>query len=248
MDRDREAAGAEAQCVAVFVCAHRREWAAVSASDPCNHLSHCPLFQPKRPFVTSVTCAPFVPDLFVPDLFVPDLAGSSPDPLLPVVFFRIIARLRLDTRTQQILMPLVLFLPLVSLAIYLIPIYLLRRKAYARAQNYFVSSELTPPGVIRNSSVAYALKMTTFGPFFVWGASGDFWPAIINSAFFGLGVCLIYILRRPMLEFMESAVGGDRSITVHDFIARQHGNDPRVRLFASCLTVFAIFALVIGEA
>src|SRR5215470_13469832 len=66
--------------------------------------------------------------------FLPDLAGSSPDPLLPVVFFRIIARLRLDTRTQQTLMPLVLLLPLVSLAIYLIPIYLLRRKAYARAQ------------------------------------------------------------------------------------------------------------------
>ena len=178
----------------------------------------------------------------------PDLAGSSPDPLLPVVFFRIIARLRLDTRTQQTLMPLVLFLPLVSLAIYLIPIYLLRRKAYARAQDYFVSSEHSPPGVIRNSSIAYALKMATFGPFFVWGASGDFWPAIIYAAFFGLGVCLIYMVRRPMLAFMESALHGDRSITVHDFIARQHGNDPRVRLFASCLTVFAILALVIGEA
>jgi len=145
-------------------------------------------------------------------------------------------------------MPLVLFLPLVSLAIYLIPIYLLRRKAYARAQDYFVSSEHSPPGVIRNSSIAYALKMATFGPFFVWGASGDFWPAIIYSTFFGLGVCLIYMVRRPMLAFMESALHGDRSITVHDFIARQHGNDPRVRLFASCLTVFAILALVIGEA
>jgi hypothetical protein len=185
-----------------------------------------------------VTCAPFVPGL----------AGSRPDPLLPVVFFRIIARLRLDARTQQILMPLVLFLPLVSLAIYLIPICLLRRKAYARAQDYFVSSEHTPPGVIRNSSVGYALKMATFGPFFVWGASADFWPAIIYSTFFVLGVWLIYIVRRPMLAFMQSALHGDRSITVHDFIARQHGNDPRVRLFASCLTVLAIFALVIGEA
>src|SRR2546430_2939118 len=87
-DRDREAAGAEAQtrCVAIFVCAHRREWAAVSASDPCNHLSHCPLFQPERPFVTSVTCAPFVPDLFVPDLL-PDLAGSRPRSVAPGRFF-----------------------------------------------------------------------------------------------------------------------------------------------------------------
>ena len=146
------------------------------------------------------------------------------------------------------LMPFVLFLPLISLAIYLIPIYLLRRRTYARAQDYFLSSGHTPPGVIRNSSVAYALKMATFGPFFAWGASGDFWPAIINSAFFGVGVFLIYILRRPMLAFMESALGGGRSITVHEFIARQHGNDPRVRLLASGLTIFAMVALTIGEA
>src|SRR5215470_10596442 len=145
-------------------------------------------------------------------------------------------------------MPLVLIIPLLSVVIYFIPTYLLRRRTYARAQDYFVSSCHTPPEVIRNSSVAYALNLATFGPFFVWGASGDFWPAIINSAFFGLGVCLIYILRRPMLEFMESALNGDRSITVHDFIARQHGNDPRVRLLASGLTAFASIALVIGEA
>src|SRR5215470_11292147 len=170
------------------------------------------------------------------------------DPLPRVDFFRIIARLRLDTRTQQIRMPLVLLLPLVSLVIYLVPIMILRRKAYARAQDYFISSERSPPGVILNSSVAYALKMATFGPFFVWGASGDFWPAITYSAFFAFGVCLIYILRRPMLEFMENALNGDGSVTVHDFIARQHGNDARVRLLACALTVFAVLVLVTGEA
>ncbi|TMJ80350.1 MAG: hypothetical protein E6G78_21165, partial [Alphaproteobacteria bacterium] len=90
--------------------------------------------------------------------------------------------------------------------------------------------------------------MATFGPFFAWGASGDFWPPIIASVFFGVGVCLIYILRRPMLAFMESALAGGRSITVHEFIARQHGNDPRVRLLASGLTILAILALTIGEA
>jgi hypothetical protein len=181
---------------------------------------------------------------------VPDGCFASPflDPLLRVDFFRIIARLRLDTRTQQIRMPLVLILPLVSLVIYLIPIVILRRKAYARAQEYFISSERSPPGVILNSSVAYALKMATFGPFFVWGASGDFWPAIAYSAFFAFGVSLIYILRRPMLEFMENALNGDRSITVHDFIARRHGNDARVRLLACALTVFAVLVLITGEA
>jgi hypothetical protein len=149
---------------------------------------------------------------------------------------------------QQILMPLILFLPLVSLAIYLIPIYLLRRKTYARTQDYFVASGYTPPGVIRNSSIAYGLKMATFGPFFAWGAGGDFWPAIINSAFFAVGVCLIYILRRPILEFLETALKQDRSITVHEFIARQHGNDSRVRLLASLLTIFAALCLIIAEA
>src|SRR5437016_6341538 len=130
-------------------------------------------------------------------------------------------------------MPFVLFLPLISLAIYLIPIYLLRRRTYARAQDYFLSSGHTPPGVIRNSSVAYALKMATFGPFFAWGASGDFWPAIINSAFFGVGVFLIYILRRPMLAFMESAFGGGRSAVVpHDFGAPPGA---AAQSFASCL-------------
>src|SRR6185295_12391815 len=40
----------------------------------------------------------------------------------------------------------------------------------------------------------------------------------------------------------------DQSITVHAFIARQHGNDPRVRLLAASLTVFAIFGLIVLEA
>src|SRR5262249_60070283 len=95
---------------------------------------------------------------------------------------------------------------------------------------------------------AYALKLAIFGPFFVWGASGDFWPAIINSACFGFGVSLIYILRRPLLAFLDSSLSGSRSMTVHEFIARQHGNDPPVRLLAPGLTIFAILALTIGEA
>ncbi len=102
--------------------------------------------------------------------------------------------------------------------------------------------------MIQNSSIAYALRVTTFGPFFAWGATGDFWPAIVTSAALGLGICLIYVLRRLMLEFLDDALRRDLSITIHEFIARQHGNDPRVRLLASGLTVFALSGLVIGEA
>jgi hypothetical protein len=101
--------------------------------------------------------------------------------------------------------------------------------------------------VIQNSSIAYAIGLTTFGPFFAWGASGDFWPAIVHAAFFGLGLTLLYVLRRPMLEFLARALSHDRSVTVHEFIARRHGNDPRIRSVAAALTVFALSGFIICE-
>lgn len=137
---------------------------------------------------------------------------------------------------------------LLSVGICLVPIFLLRRQAYARAQDYFVSSQPAPPAVIRNSSIASSLRLAAFGPFFAWGASGDIWPAIVSSVFFGLGLLLIYILRRPMFEFLDSALRFDRSITVHAFVARQHGNDPRVCVLAASLTLFALLGLIVGEA
>ena len=146
-------------------------------------------------------------------------------------------------------MSLVTFLPLVlALGICFIPVWLLRRSDHRRAQDYFVSSQYTRPEVVRNSSIAYALRMAAFGPLFAWGASGDLWPAIVVSTFFGLGVYLIYIVRRPLLEFLDGALSRDRSITVHAFIAQQHGNDPRVRLLAASLTVLALLGLLVGEA
>src|SRR5438105_12078355 len=146
-------------------------------------------------------------------------------------------------------MPLLaLALLVVSLGLYFVPVYLLQRKIYGRAQDYFVSFAATPPAVIQNSCIAYALRVTTFVPLFAWGAGGDFWPAIITSAALGLGIYLLYALRRPMLEFLDAALSRDRSVTIHEFIASQHGNDPRVRLLASGLTVFALSGLVIGEA
>jgi hypothetical protein len=102
--------------------------------------------------------------------------------------------------------------------------------------------------VIRNSSTAYALRLIIFGLFFGWGASGDFWPALISAACYSLGWGLIFLLRRPVIEFMNSALRNDQSITVHEFITLQHGNDPRVRLFSSGLTVFALLAAVVAEA
>src|SRR4051812_10924312 len=137
---------------------------------------------------------------------------------------------------------------LLCVGICLGPVCLLRRQSYRRAQDYFVSAQPAPPAVLWNSSIAHALRIAAFGPFFAWGASGDLWPAIVSSLFFGLGLLLLYALRRPMLEFLDRALDHDGSITVHAFITQQHGNDRRVLLLASGLTLFALVGLVVGEA
>lgn len=119
---------------------------------------------------------------------------------------------------------------------------------YARAQDYFISSEHTPIGVIQNSSIASSLWLAMFGPFFAWGASGSFWPSIIGAACFGFGLYLTYLFRHALLEFLHDALVHDRSVTLHRFIAHQYGNDARVRLVGSSLTVAAFAGLAIGEA
>ena len=144
---------------------------------------------------------------------------------------------------------LVTFLPLaVALGICLVPVWLLRHAKNPRAQDYLVASRYTRPEVIGNASIGYALRMAALGPLFAWGASGDLWPVIIASAFIGLGIYLVYVLRKRLLEFMDDALGDDRSITVHAFLARQHGNDPRVRTLSASLTLCALVGLLVAEA
>jgi hypothetical protein len=137
---------------------------------------------------------------------------------------------------------------LAYLGISLIPVYLLCRREYAQAREYFVASEHTPPGVVQNSSIAYSLQTATFGQFFSWGANGEFWPGIVFSAMFGAGLYLIYRLRGPMLAFISHALDRDRSITVPGFIARQHGNDARLQLVAAVLSVLAFTGLTTSAA
>jgi Na+/proline symporter len=128
-----------------------------------------------------------------------------------------------------------------------IPIWLLRHQLAIRAQDYFVSSQVTPPNTVKNSFIAGYFRMSNFVPLFVLGANGDFWPVIAGSVFLGLGIYLIFILRRPILAFLVHALAYDESITVHEFIARQHGNNPRVRLLAACLSVVTLLGFIIAE-
>ena len=143
------------------------------------------------------------------------------------------------------------FLTFLALAVVLVlfvtPGFLIRRPAYFGAKHDFESSDHVLPKVIQNSSIAYGVGLTTLGPLFAWGASGEFWPAIAYAIFAGLGLSIIYILRRPILEFLADALRHDRSITVHEFISRRHGDDRRVRAIAAALTVFALAGLAICE-
>ena len=110
------------------------------------------------------------------------------------------------------------------LAIGFVPVWLLRRAPNRRAQDYIVGAQRTRLAVVRNASIAYALRMAAFIPLFAWGASGDPWPAIIASACFGLGTWLVYVARRPLLEFLDDALRGrrlDHRPRVHREGARQ---------------------------
>ncbi len=140
-------------------------------------------------------------------------------------------------------------LPLiVCLGVFALPVWLSRRKIPARAHDYFVSSEYTPPAAIQNASIAYALPLTTVAALFSFGASTDVWPVIISAVSFGVGVALLYAVRAPMLAFLSRALRRDQSITVHEFITKLHGNDARLRVLASALTVFALAGLTVAVA
>lgn len=133
------------------------------------------------------------------------------------------------------------FVPAVLvLGISLIPVWLLRRTALAR--------EATRPAVVANASIAHALRLVVIGPLFAWGASGEWWPAVIVALSLALGAVLIQVLQKPLVAFIDDALRANQSFTVDAFIARRHGDDPRVRLLAASLTLIALFGLLVAEA
>ena len=119
------------------------------------------------------------------------------------------------------------------------------RQSGPRAHDAAPSAGHVAPRVIQNSSIIYRLGLVALAPLLAWGIGGELWPAAAYLVSMGLGLSLFYALRRPILQFLEGALVHDRSITVHEFIARRHGNDPRVRAFAAALTVFAIYGLIV---
>jgi hypothetical protein len=131
------------------------------------------------------------------------------------------------------------------LGAFIVPVLLAPRRASPRDQDALVSAGPVMPGVIQNSSIAYAIGLVTLVPLLGWGLSGQFWPALVYVASVGLGLSLIYMLRRPVLQFLDDALIQGRSVTVHEFISLSHGSDPRVRVVAADLTMVAVCGLIV---
>ena len=70
-------------------------------------------------------------------------------------------------------MSLVFFPLIIALGICFLPIWLLPWRNFQRGRDYFIASQPTPPDVMRNSGVAYPLRIATFGPFFAWAWLSD---------------------------------------------------------------------------
>jgi hypothetical protein len=156
--------------------------------------------------------------------------------------------LQIGQAAGSLTLDLVLWIPIVvSLALYFVPAVLFKRNRYLLSRDYLVSARGASDGVFQNSSLAYALQLATFGPFFVWGLSGDWIPGVWNSAFYCLGLLLLYTFRRQIADFLREALAQDRSITIHEFLARSHGGSPWIRVIASGLTVVALWGIVMAE-
>src|SRR3954466_8416107 len=89
----------------------------------------------------------------------------------------------------------------ISLGICLVPVCLVSRAKTASARDYFVASQPTPADAMRNCSVVYFLRIATLAPFFAWGASGDFWTAVLIAHRGGLGVYVVSMRRHRLPHF-----------------------------------------------
>jgi hypothetical protein len=140
---------------------------------------------------------------------------------------------------------LVVVIAAIIVVTFVVPALLAGRQDSIRAQQAFVSSGQIMPKVIQNSTISYTTGLVIFAPLFAWGVRGEPWTPVVYVAFIGLGLSLLYLLRRPLVNFLSAALINDSSVTVHEFMARRHGNDPRVRAVAAVLTVFAVSGLII---
>src|SRR6516164_1279946 len=109
------------------------------------------------------------------------------------------------------------------LGAFIAPLVLAYREAGPRALGAPASASGVAPRVIQNATIVYRLGVVVLAPLLAWGISGEIWPALVYLLCVGLGLALLYALRRPIFQFLGGALVHDRSITVHEFIAQRHG-------------------------
>jgi hypothetical protein len=134
-----------------------------------------------------------------------------------------------------------------SLSMYVIPAWLSRQRVWREVRDVSAATVPAAPSLFQNAAVAYAIQLATFGPFFVWGASGAYLPGIVNSIFFGFGLSLFYFFRKRVFDFLAAQLRIDQSFTLHGLIASRHGNSRLVALTSACLTIFALCGVILGE-
>ena len=130
---------------------------------------------------------------------------------------------------------------LAVLGAFVAPLVLAYRQVGSRAPGTLSPVGQISPRVTQNASIVSRLGWVALAPLLAWGIVGELWPVIVYLASVALGLWLFYALRRPILD---GVFVHDRCITLHEFIARCHGNDARVRAFAAALTVFAIYGFI----
>lgn len=135
----------------------------------------------------------------------------------------------------------------IAASLYFLPSFLSRQRRVESLAEANVAARPTSPSIFTNASVAYGVQMATFVPFFLWAASGEFLQILLNTVCLGFGLGLLVVFRRPILEHLRVALIAERQVTLHGFMADQHGRAPAVQICAGLLTIIALCGIVVSE-
>lgn len=136
--------------------------------------------------------------------------------------------------------------PAAVVIVFVITAHLARRTGGFSAQDDFGAANPVAPAVMRNSAIAYGSGLTALAPLFAWAADGRLGAALLYAACAGCGLTLVALLRRPVRKLLDGARRGG-AVTIHEFVCRRHGGDPRVKALAAALTLGAVAGLLACE-
>lgn len=134
-----------------------------------------------------------------------------------------------------------------ALAVSAVPVLVLRRPV-RRGLRDGEAEPSVPPAIVRNAWIAYAARLSLFVPLFALGAAGDVWMPLAGAVGFGLGICLLGAMGRPIAAFLAEARRAGRPATLPAFLAQACGGGAGVRVAVASVTVVALLGLMGAEA